>query len=390
MLAALSATTLFAADIAGTLYRTDLTVRNTGVLAENTVVPFDLSSSSLINANFIEDDFLNAVVHEFGLDVQFMPPSGILALEGAVADDGATFSSGCAGCADLTVPVNDTSANDFSLLPADPLVGDALYFVLHNPGRILSLNVGTAGSRVTTNWTVAWEYFTASGYTAVTDLVDGTVGFTLAGTRKVTFAMPTDWIEDTVLGITGFTLRARVTDAGAGAVTQPLGTQAFYETGQLWVFLDSLDTDQQSQFELSLGGLDLLTFHHVLPGAAGIITPDDPSLEFGSSPWEIEIQGFLNTNVSGGTRNIVRKDGALTVNVSATEEISVGIGISGNQAVDATTDDAQLFNSESTYSSARDAAEADLASLGTTTARIGQSFDATVAVQSFGDKVDDP
>ena len=390
ILAALSATTLFAADTAGTLYRTDLTVRNTGVLVENTVVPFDFSSSSLIDANFIEDDALNVIVHEFGEDVQFMPPSGLLVLEGAVADDGATFGSGCAGCVDHTSAINDATAADVTFLPVDVAVGDAFYFVLHNPGRILSLNVGTAGARATTDWTVAWEYNTASGYTAVTDLVDATEGFTVAGSRKVTFAMPVDWTEDTILGITGFTLRARVIDAGVGAVTQPLGTQGFYETGLLWVFLDSLDTDQQSQFEFSLGGPDLLTFHHVLPGAAGIVTPDDPSLEFGNDPWEIEMVGFLNTNISGGTRNIVRKDGAITVNVSGTEEVSITIGIAGALTVDATTDDAQLFASESTYASARDKAEADVAVVGGTTARIGQSFDTTEATQSFGDKVDDP
>ncbi len=311
-----------AADTSTALYTATITITNSGSALTNFAAPASISAGQLIDDGFIESDALNTVIQDVGTDVASMPGTDALALEGAVADDGGVLTT-------ETTAANNATVNDMTLLPATPVVDDAYYFGMDNPGRILTLNTGTAGVGT---WTIAWEYFNGSTYAAVSNLTDGTAGLTVVATQKVVFDMPSDWAEDTVDGITAFFLRARVS-AFTSVTTQPLGTQAFYETGQWWVYVDTLGSNAQKQFDLSLGGgTDFITRHQVFVGAAGIVTADDASMELGAT-YVVEIEGFINTD-SGANKDLLLKTDVIRIYVSTDQEITLEIkdGVSTNTA----------------------------------------------------------
>ncbi|MDD2904515.1 MAG: proton-conducting transporter membrane subunit [Syntrophales bacterium] len=120
-----------------------------------------------------------------------------------------------------------------------PNVGDAYYFGWATEMPIkYDVNVGTAG---TGTWTVTWEYYNGS-WTALSGLVDNTVGFTAVGTNSVYWTKPTDATKTTLLSIEAFWVRARISSYTSMGV-QALGTQAWvYDQYEIWrggVFFDT-------------------------------------------------------------------------------------------------------------------------------------------------------
>jgi hypothetical protein len=136
---------------------------------------------------------------------------------GAVADDGGVQTN-------ETSAANNDTANDMTLLPAVPAVDDAYYFGHALLWDWLELRMGTAGIGT---WTIVWEYWNGSAWSALPGINDGTSGFVLSGTRLVTFTRPSDWAATTVGGIANlYWIRARVS-AYTSIVTQPKGNRAF-------------------------------------------------------------------------------------------------------------------------------------------------------------------
>lgn len=162
-----------------------------------------------------------AVVSSPSLDVPAPAVSGQVAigapLGGAVADDGGVQT-------DETVPANNDTANDMTLLPSVPAVDDAYYFGCPSLCDWLELRIGTAGVGT---WGIDWEYWNGSSWSPLSDVIDGTIGFRVAGTRLVTFTRPLDWAQTTVGSIASlYWIRARVSTY-TSIVTQPKGTRAF-------------------------------------------------------------------------------------------------------------------------------------------------------------------
>lgn len=140
-----------------------------------------------------------------------------VAMTGAVADDGGATT-------DETTEANNATANDMTLLPAAPAVNDAYYFAAAGPFDKLTLNIGTPGVGT---WTITWEYYNGSSWVALSGVTDDTSGFTAAaGNHDVTFTRPSDWGSLAVAGITGYWIRARVSNY-TSITTQPLGTQSW-------------------------------------------------------------------------------------------------------------------------------------------------------------------
>ncbi len=140
-------------------------------------------------------------------------------VEAAIALDGAVYS-------DETTEANEVTANDMTLLPAAPAEDDAYYIGGTFPFQQARINIGTQGVGT---WTVTWEYWNGSAWTALSDVVDGTTGFTATtGNKDITFTMPTAWLPTSVNSQDAFYIRGRVS-AYTSITTQPLGTQA-------WVF----------------------------------------------------------------------------------------------------------------------------------------------------------
>ena len=311
------ASALRAADVSDAQFTITVSITNTGTDRDDIPVAFEISGASLVDDSFIESDALNAVVQKDSTDVPGMPPTARIAVAGAVTEFGSSFTdqSTAAGAA----------AGTFPLLAAAPTVGDAVYFGMDFPGRILTLNTGTAGAGT---WTIVWEYRTASDYTSFSNVVDRTSGFTTGGQKTTSWDMPSsDWITSTTTGAsaTAYWLRARV-DTFSSQTTQPVGEQAWFENGQWWVFVEDLDVDDQQQVILNLGGADMVTAHQLFPGTAGITTDDSAGLELGNT-YSVAIEGRLNFSAAAANACILCKTGAITLNVSGSA-VSPAIGTS--------------------------------------------------------------
>jgi len=143
-----------------------------------------------------------------------------IAVDGAVADDGGVQT-------DETPAAQNPAQNDMTLLPAAPAVDDAYYFGHAKKYDVAWLNIGTQGDGV---WVISWEYWNGAAWSALSDVVDNTNGFTaLVGLRDVSFTRPVDWTTADVGGVTGlYWIRARVSSF-TSTNTQPRGSQAWVE-----------------------------------------------------------------------------------------------------------------------------------------------------------------
>lgn len=132
---------------------------------------------------------------------------------------------------DESTPFGEGTADDVEVLTGTPAVGDAVYFGSENAkfGKI-TLALTTAGVGT---WTVAWEYWNGSAWTALSGVTDGTTAFTAtADTYDVTFTVPSDWAKNTVpTSINAYWVRARVATYSA-LTTLP-------QVGQGWIITDT-------------------------------------------------------------------------------------------------------------------------------------------------------
>ena len=189
-----------------------------------------------------------------------------------------TFSAGIqednsgASFIDETTDLNSAAANDVALFPAGAGDNDAFYFGEVDKFAGLTVNVGTAGIGT---YAVTWEYFNGS-WVALSGVADGTGSFQTAGSRDVTFQVPSDWTTTTV-NAQGpfFYVRAR---RNAGTVTtDPLGTQAKVFT----TVLLPLAATARNGFEISAKKTDATT-NAVTVAATGAETIDsDPTANLG-------------------------------------------------------------------------------------------------------------
>jgi len=143
-----------------------------------------------------------------------------IVVDGAVADDGGVQT-------DETAAAQNPTQNDMTLLPAVPAVDDAYYFGHAKKFNVAWLNIGTQGDGV---WVISWEYWNGAAWSALSDVVDNTNGFTaLVGLRDVSFTRPGDWVTTDVGGVTGlYWIRARLSSF-TSINTQPRGSQSWVE-----------------------------------------------------------------------------------------------------------------------------------------------------------------
>ena len=311
-----------AGGVTTALYSMSVNITNTGSSdLDDIQAPFSFSATTLIDGNFIASDTLNALIHKGTTDVPGMPPSNRIQVEGAVQGDGVTFT-------EYTTAAQNTALNDVPLLPAAAVVDDAFYFGCDNPCRIVTWDVDTVGVGT---WTLTYEYWDASDWTALSNVDDRSTGFTVLGRNTASWDMPTNWATRATTGsaVTSYWGRARVS-AFTSETTQPLGSRVFYENGQWWTWVEDLNVDTQEQFALYLGGsTDLATAHQVFPGSDGIITGDAAALEVGGT-YSIAVAGRLDFSAAGATACILCKTSTVTLNVSGSASSPViGTSITG-------------------------------------------------------------
>lgn len=136
----------------------------------------------------------------------------------AFTDDGGVF-------VDVTTDLNDAGADDVLIYPAVEAIGDAFYMGDDQLFSGVNINMGVVGVGVTA--IQAWEYWNGVAWTALLDMVDGTVGGgdTFGADGILTFAIPADWAKNAVDGNTKYWVRARM--LVVYATTEPIATQAF-------------------------------------------------------------------------------------------------------------------------------------------------------------------
>jgi len=108
---------------------------------------------------------------------------------------------------DQTTNANNDVRNDLTLMGSSPAVNDAYYIgALYRFGKV-SINVSRVGKGI---YTLTWEYWNGSAWTALSKVNDGTNNFKNAGINFVTFKYPLDWAITTVNSISAYYVRARI------------------------------------------------------------------------------------------------------------------------------------------------------------------------------------
>jgi len=155
------------------------------------------------------------------ISVPTAAPTSVNAVGGAVAhnDD--------VGDSDETIPANEATANDMTLLPAGGAANDHYALGYANKYDAVVVNVGTVGADIT----LAFEYSKGAGvWGTLTTIVNEINSWKTAGKVWLTFVRPGDWAIDTLAGIVDlYWIRFRATVIG-GAYVQPKGNQAWILT----------------------------------------------------------------------------------------------------------------------------------------------------------------
>ena len=301
-------------SVTDALYSLALNITNTTASQkEDLQVPFTLSTASLIDDGFITSDALNSVIQRGSVDVPAMPGTNRIVVKGAAQDNGGVFTN-------YTSEAQDATAADVVLLPAAPAVSDAFYLGFDIPAGMSTVDIDVAGEGT---WAITWEYYDGSSWTALSDIDDRTSAFSIIGRNIVTWTVPADWSATTVVSISAFWVRARVSSF-TSITAQPLGSLIQYETGEWWSWVETLPLDTQEQLTLYLGGAGKRNYHEVFSGPAGIGTSDAAGLEPGST-FSLLIRGRSHFENLGSSSCYVCKAGAIAVYPSASGEITTTV-----------------------------------------------------------------
>ena len=314
LLVAIPTGVVFAGHIADGINRIPILVTTTtGVDTSRVQVPFVLSSQTLVDRAYVDANALDTDVQE-ATHVAFMPGTGQVQMLACFNNASGNETAAC----------NNATTDDITL----PATGSQVFeFAADNQFSRQWVNVSTAA---VATWTVQWQYYNGSSYVALSNVSDGTSGFTTAGLNRVTWDFPaaTRWPQSTLHSISGYWVRAEVT-AVTSVTSAPQGQQAWYETGRWWTFAESIGAAEQKRFDLHMATGAPRTFHHYFPHSDGITTADEAGLELGTNEWEIEVKGYIDATVPtpGTTKKIVFKSGAVEVTVADAGIIQVQIQV---------------------------------------------------------------
>ena len=126
---------------------------------------------------------------------------------------------------DYTTAASNATTADVFYVPVAPTVNDAWYVGSGVPFTDLFTLFSTQGAGV---WTITWEYWNGTTWSALAGVTDNTTGFKAAVTFpvSVTWTMPTDWATTAVNSITKYYVRGRVS-AFTSITTRPVGSRVW-------------------------------------------------------------------------------------------------------------------------------------------------------------------
>lgn len=161
---------------------------------------------------------------------------------------------------DMTTEINNPTVNDVIPFPATEAVDDAFAIGASSPfGRIV---FNTTGGTQGVGGAVDWEYWDGSAWTALSNVVDGTSGFTaaLGDDQAVTFDVPADWATLALNSVTAYYVRAQITTV---YTSNPQLSQGF-DARTVWSEVDRGD----GNFGVALGDIIVLGYNN-----AGTVAP---------------------------------------------------------------------------------------------------------------------
>ena len=313
-------------SVTDALYSLALNITNTTASQKDDIpVPFTLSTASLIDDGFITSDALNSIVQRGGVDIPTMPGTNRIVVKGAAQDDGGVFTN-------YTPEAQSSATNDVILLPAVPVADDAFYFGFDIPAGMATVDVDQAGVGT---WAVTWEYYNGSSWTALSGVDDRTSAFSVLGRNIVTWTVPADWSTTTIVSISAYWVRARVSSF-TSLSTQPKGSLIQYETGEWWSWVETLPVDTQEQFTLFLGGSPRRSYHEMFTGSAGIVTTDASGLEPGNT-FAVAVRGRAHFDNLGSSSCYACKAGVLAVYPKSSGTITDTVTGSSTTSLDIST-----------------------------------------------------
>lgn len=147
----------------------------------------------------------------------------------AIADDNGVFT-------DETINANSSTDDDMNLLPATPVVNEDRYLFGHTEqfGQ-MRLDISTVG---TGGFTITWQYFNGTIFTALSGVTDGSSSFSVLGESVISWTIPGDWATTTINSQGPyFYIRAAYT---AGSVTiTPLGRKVTFDVTKYLAFVQT-------------------------------------------------------------------------------------------------------------------------------------------------------
>lgn len=299
---------ILGADISAALLQSSIILSNqSGSAQTQVVIPIELSTQGMIDTGQLSSTALNMELCDTDptCSVDEIPygPSPL----NARIEFHRQFNVTGSAFTDDTAAIQDDTANDVTIFDANPEVGDLFYTGFDIPGRIMRLNIGTAGVGV---WTITWEYFNGS-WVSLDNVEDSTVGFHQPGNRFVQYTMPVDWTTTAIDGSTAYWIRGNLS-AFTSSSTSPIGTQGFFDVGLWYAYIESMSDGGQELANLYTGGAAIRTTHKYFPGDDGVVIPEDTTglNAINASDWSLEIIGSFDPNSTGSARKLLDSSGS--------------------------------------------------------------------------------
>ncbi len=182
--------------------------------AEIAKMPYQIGVPLLTVQDFAE---LGHSPYEITVPLLDISWSHNLHLEEAV--NGAYLRDADVGDTDYTDEANDATPNDVPLLPSPVGTDDGFFIGSERQFRWVLVDVGTAGAGT---FTIVWQYYNGSTWTAVSILYDST-DWKTTGLGRCHIYIPGDWTKTTIGGQSQYWLFAKY--VSGTVTTQPLANQ---------------------------------------------------------------------------------------------------------------------------------------------------------------------
>lgn len=159
------------------------------------------------------------------------------------------------GYVDETTNANNDTDADWTIFPAVEATDDSV--TIGYASTFAQIRFDNANGTAGVGGTVAWEYWNGSTWTALSDVVDGTTGFTasVSDNQLVSWTIPSDWAATTINGSASlYYVRAKITGVYS---TNPVYDQGFVRP--VWKDVSTGGTGNQISYDATNDRLTLET-----------------------------------------------------------------------------------------------------------------------------------